>query len=231
MSDLNQKQILIVGATGAFGAEFARQLTGAGASILGTASSAESSARLAPNLAGRFLLDLNSEESIAALATYLLETNTKIDGVILASGLVAFGNIVETPAWVSSKLHQVNAVGQISLISKILPALQESAASENEPFVVSLSGVIAEMPMAGLSSYSASKTALKGFADAASKELRKAGIRWVDARPGHTESGLATRAIFGQAPNFGAGKSVPEVISRIVAAIKEDEKDLPSSAF
>lgn len=231
MSDLNQKQILIVGATGAFGAEFASQLTGAGASILGTASSAESSARLAPNLAGRFLLDLNSEESIAALATYLLETHTKIDGVILASGLVAFGNIAETPAWVSSKLHQVNAVGQISLISKILPALQESAASENEPFVVSLSGVIAEMPMAGLSSYSASKTALKGFADAASKELRKAGIRWVDARPGHTESGLATRAIFGQAPNFGTGKSVPEVISRIVAAIKEDEKDLPSSAF
>jgi cyclic-di-GMP-binding biofilm dispersal mediator protein len=231
MSDLNQKQILIVGATGDFGKEFARQLTSAGAAILGTASSAESSARLAPNLAGRFLLDLNSEESIAALATYLLETQTKIDGVILASGLVAFGTISDTPAWVSSKLHQVNAVGQISLISKILPALQESGASGNEPFVVSISGVIAEMPMAGLSSYSSSKTAIKGFAEAASKELRKSGIRWVDARPGHTESGLATRAIFGQAPNFGAGKTVPEVVTRIVTAIKEDEKDLPSTAF
>jgi cyclic-di-GMP-binding biofilm dispersal mediator protein len=53
----------------------------------------------------------------------------------------------------------------------------------------------------------------------------------VDARPGHTESGLATRAIFGQAPNFGAGKTVPEVVTRIVTAIKEDEKDLPSTAF
>jgi cyclic-di-GMP-binding biofilm dispersal mediator protein len=85
--------------------------------------------------------------------------------------------------------------------------------------------------MAGLSAYSASKTALNGYAVAASKELRKAGVNWIDARPGHTESGLASRAIFGIAPNFGQGKSVTEVVSRMVAAIAGQERDLPSSAF
>jgi cyclic-di-GMP-binding biofilm dispersal mediator protein len=97
--------------------------------------------------------------------------------------------------------------------------------------VVSISGVIAESPMAGLAAYSSSKTAMHGFAVAAAKELKKLGIRWLDARPGHTESGLASRAIFGQAPNFGLGMDVSHVVSRIVRGITDEEKDLPSTSF
>jgi cyclic-di-GMP-binding biofilm dispersal mediator protein len=85
--------------------------------------------------------------------------------------------------------------------------------------------------MQGLASYSASKTALHGFATAAAKEFRKLGIAWVDARPGHTESGLAGRAIFGTAPNFGVGKNVPDVIARMLYGLTVGEKDLPSTVF
>jgi cyclic-di-GMP-binding biofilm dispersal mediator protein len=85
--------------------------------------------------------------------------------------------------------------------------------------------------MPGLAAYSASKTALQGFAQAAAKELRKSRIRWMDARPGHTDSGLAGRAIFGTAPNFGEGMTVEHVTSRIIQGILGDERDLPSSAF
>ena len=85
--------------------------------------------------------------------------------------------------------------------------------------------------MAGLAAYSASKTALLGFAQAAAKELRKAGISWIDARPGHTESGLAARAIYGTAPNFGVGKEVSTVVERMVSGILNAEKDLPSTSF
>jgi cyclic-di-GMP-binding biofilm dispersal mediator protein len=165
------------------------------------------------------------------LANYLITEPGSIDGIVLASGLVAFGTVGETPATVVENLMKVNATGQIALVQQLLPKLLESAAAGNEPFIVSISGVIAESPMAGLSAYSASKTAINGFATAAVRELKKIGVRWLDARPGHTESGLASRAVFGTAPNFGAGKSVPEVVSRIVRAIQEDEKDLPSSEF
>jgi cyclic-di-GMP-binding biofilm dispersal mediator protein len=144
---------------------------------------------------------------------------------------VAFGSAAETPAAITERLMRVNFLGQVAVASALLPALERSAAAGNAPFVVSISGVIAETPMAGLSSYSASKTALHGYATAATRELRRAGIRWVDARPGHTESGLASRAIFGAAPAFGAGLQTEVVVSRIVKAILEDEKDLPSTAF
>ncbi|CAB4601337.1 unannotated protein [freshwater metagenome] len=126
---------------------------------------------------------------------------------------------------------QVNASGQIQITTALLPKLVESANSEREPFVLSISGVISEMPMAGLASYSASKTALLGFAQAAAKELRKAGVSWIDARPGHTESGLASRAIFGTAPNFGQGKSVQDVVARMISGVTNQERDLPSTSF
>jgi short-subunit dehydrogenase len=217
------KKILVVGANGVFGAEFCNQLMARGASVLGTARSAESSVRLRADLEQRLLLDLGSSESIQQLAGYL----GSLDGIVIASGLVAFGTLETTPHSIVDSLMQVNTLGPIELISALLPKLR----SGNEPFVVTISGVISEQPMSGLSAYSASKTALAGFATAAAKELRKDGIVVLDARPGHSESGLASRAIFGTAPNFGVGKEVPEVVGRILDGLASGERDLPSSAF
>ncbi len=231
MSVLSGSTILVVGANGAFGREFCEQLRAAGAKVYGTATNAETSSRLSPDLDQRLLLNLENQESINTLANYLQNIPENLDGIILASGLVAFGAISETPSEVQARLTQVNALGQISLASQLVEKLKASKEAGGEPFVVSISGVIAEMPMAGLAAYSSSKSALHGFAAAAAKELRRLGIRWLDARPGHTESGLATRAIFGQAPNFGAGLEVANVVSRILKGVTDDEKDLPSTSF
>ncbi|MEN9737335.1 MAG: hypothetical protein RJA26_568 [Actinomycetota bacterium] len=225
------KHFLLVGASGAFGSEFASRLGAAGARVSGTASSPESSVRLAADLNQRLILDLANPASIKAVTDYLLASAEPISGIIFASGLVAFGSMAETPPEVSNLLMQVNAVGQMNLVAGLMPLLIQSAEVGNQPFVLSISGVISEMPMAGLAAYSASKTALHGYSVAAAKELKKSGIRWIDARPPHTESGLATRAVFGTAPNFGAGKSVAQVVDRMLTAITNDEIDLPSSAF
>lgn len=231
MTDLNGKTILVVGASGAFGNEFCRQLQELGAKVLGTASSAESAARLPADLEQRLLLDLNNSASIQTLTNYLNASETNLAGIVLAAGLVAFGPVQDTPQDVTARLMQVNALGQVQLVSALLPKLILSAAQNSEPFVVSISGIISEMPMPGIAAYSASKTALHGYAKAAAKELKKSGVRWLDARPGHTESGLATRAIFGTAPNFGAGASVTAVVQRIVQGITAGETDLPSESF
>lgn len=231
MSQLAGKTILVVGANGAFGSAISEKLMNSGAAVIGTARTADSSVRLSASLAARLLLDLEQPSSIQVLADYLLAQPAHLDGIVLASGLVGFGQMAETPATLGTRLMQVNALGQIDLVQRLLPKVHESVMAEREPFIVSISGVIAEAPMPGLSAYSASKTAMYGFAQAAAKELRKSRIRWMDARPGHTESGLAGRAIFGTAPNFGPGMSVDHVVERIVKGIIDDERDLPSTAF
>ena len=229
MADLRNHTILVVGASGALGNEFARQLTAQGASVIGTSSSAESASRITAEVASKFVVNLEDQHSISAFVNQLTDAGVTLDGVILASGLVAFGPISETPAEVTRRLMTVNFLGQAQLV-KDLQVLLEASSSE-QPFVVSISGVIAETPMAGLAAYSASKTALLGYAQAAARELRRARIRWIDARPGHTETGLAGRAIFGVAPAFGKGHTAEQVVSRIIEAIVNDEKDLPSTSF
>jgi cyclic-di-GMP-binding biofilm dispersal mediator protein len=165
------------------------------------------------------------------LIDYLIDSDVKIDGIVNATGVVAFGNFAELDAATLNKLFAVNVTGPMQLIQGLVGLLKASAASGNDPFIVNISGVVAESPMAGLAAYSASKSALYAFDQAISRELRRDGIRVIDARPGHTETGLATRAIAGQAPAFPAGLTPESVAQRIVTAIVQDEKDLPSSAF
>ena len=216
MATLDNKTILVIGATGGLGRHFVQQLGESGAVVISASSSD---------------VNLENAESIERFAKHVSANHGSVDGVVLASGLVAFGPIAETPAEVRERLMRVNFLGQADLVSALLPTLTSSAEAGNAPFVLSISGVIAESPMAGLAAYSASKTALLGYAQAAARELRRASIRWIDARPGHTETGLATRAIFGQAPAFGAGLEPAAVVARMIEAIKNDEKDLPSGSF
>jgi cyclic-di-GMP-binding biofilm dispersal mediator protein len=231
MGNLQGKTIVVIGANGAFGSELCVQLKASGAKVIGTARNPESSVRLAADLEQRLILDLTGSSSIENFATYLNSSAPQIDGLIFAAGLVAFGSITDTPAQVVQTMMQVNAQGQIDLASRLVPKLELSAAAGHSPFILSISGVISESPMAKLAAYSASKTAIHGYSVAAGRELQKLGIRWLDARPGHTESGLASRAIFGVAPNFGLGASVQAVVARMILGVTQAEADLPSSSF
>lgn len=154
-----------------------------------------------------------------------------LDAVVIASGVVAFGPASELEPETVADLFAVNAASPIELITAALPALSRSAEEGREPAVVTISGIVAEAPTAGLAAYSASKAALAAFMVAAGRENRRAGIRLLDARPGHTETGLVTRAIAGTAPAFPAGHDADHVAGVIVDAIASGARDLPSSAF
>jgi len=228
MTELAGKTILVVGATGALGSRLAARLSDAGATLVLTGTDR---ARLdaLPVPGRRFVVDLAAgAEDAPALAA---EASGGLDGVVIAAGVVAFGPAAELDAATLSRLFAVNAIGPVALIAAALPLLAESAAEGREPFVLTISGVVAESPSAGLAAYSASKAALAAFVAATSREVRRSGIRLIDARPGHTETGLATRAIAGETPAFPAGLDPDVVADRMLAAIVAGEKDLPSTAF
>ena len=144
---------------------------------------------------------------------------------------MAFGPASEVSDETIRQLFETNTLGPMRLIREAAPHLAASATAGRKPFIVTLSGIVAESPTAGLAAYSASKAALAAFMQASSREFRRSGIRVLDSRQGHTETGLATRAIAGTAPAFPAGLDPAAVAGRIVRGILDDEKDLPSSAF
>lgn len=228
--ELAGKRILVVGASGVLGAELVRQLRAHGAEVLGTASSNDSAAKIPAGAEVRLLLDLTQPESITTLTDYL-NAASEVDGIINAAGVVAFGPASELEAATLAKLMQINAQGPIQLLTQLHQTLKLSAEAGKEPFIVNITGVVAETPLPNLAAYSGSKTAIHGFLTGLTREWRRDGIRVLSACPGHTETGLAARAIQGTAPSFPQGFSAEHVVKRIIDAVVNDEKELPSTAF
>jgi short-subunit dehydrogenase len=231
MKDLLGKNILVIGASGVLGSAIAQKLLDRGAQVMATTSSNDRAAAIPSGASPRLLLDLVNPTSVEVLVTYLIQSDAQIDGIINAAGVVAFGGAADLSAEVIARLTAVNLTGPMTLISGLIPALRKSAARGSSPFVVNISGIVAESPMANMSAYSATKAGLWAFDQALSRELKRDGIKVLDARPGHTETGLATRAIAGTAPNFPVGMTPDFVASRIVLAALGEETDLPSGAF
>lgn len=226
MSELEGTVVLVVGASGVLGAEIARLLEAKGSTVV-------RAGRNPDHLTGSdaVLADLTDETAAATLVAAAVRAHDRLDGIVIAAGVVAFGPASEVTDETLRGLFEVNALGPIRLIREVAPHLVASATAGRKPFIVTFSGIVSETPTAGLAAYSASKAALAAFMQASSRELRRSGIRVVDARPGHTETGLATRAIAGTAPAFPTGLVPSAVAERIVRAIVDDEKDLPSGAF
>jgi short-subunit dehydrogenase len=220
MADLSGSVVLVVGATGGLGSLLSQQLEAAGATVL---RSGRTSATLAA--------DLRDDSAAATLIEAAAAVHGRLDGLVIAAGVVAFGPASEVSDATLRELFDVNTLAPVRLVRAATPHLAAAAQSGGAPFVVTLSGVVAESPTAGLAAYSASKAALAAFTQAASRELRRASIRIIDARPGHTETALSTHPLEGTAPAFPAGLAPEAVAARIVRAIVDGEKDLPSGAF
>ncbi len=230
--ELQGKRVLVVGANGVLGDTIAQQLLQGGAQVLGTARSAESAGALAANLSERLLLDLADVQSVRTMVDYLVASGLPLDGVVIASGRVGFGTAEHTDPGQAATLLQINHAGPAHLIASLLPALRVSAAAGREPFVAGITGVVSERAFPGMAAYVASKTAHAAWLAALRLELRRERIRVIDAHPGHTETGLATRPLFGAAPAFPVGHAPEHVASVIVAAIGDGATtDVPSSAF
>lgn len=217
MTTLQGAVVLVVGASGGLGSRVAALLESNGA-IVARSSKSDGHDLRVPSVIQAMLDDTNAQYG-------------RLDGLVVASGVVAFGAASELEAATVDELFAVNTTGPIHLITKSQPYLAVSAREGREPFVVTLSGVVAEAPVAGLAAYSASKAGLAAFVVAAAREYRRAGIRILDARPGHTGTALSEHPIAGTAPRFGAALDPDLVAARIVTAIADGEKDLPSTAF
>ena len=222
---LDGASIVVVGASGGIGRQIAAQLAERGArlTLVGRDLSALKSLAIDATLLSADLRDAAAGRAIVDAA---LAANDRLDGVVNAAGIVAFGSLADTDDAVIEELFLTNVLGPLWLIRAALPALTESRG-----FIANVSAVVAEQPLAGMAAYAASKAALTAADRALTRELRAAGIAVTDARPPHTETGLADRPIAGTAPRLRQGLQPDVVARRIVAAICAGEREVPAEAF
>ena len=231
MTSLDGARVLVTGASGGLGAPLSRLLAAQGARLTLVARDPARLDALGIPAAVGFAVDLTRPDGAQACVDAAVAQHGGLDGVVHLAGVVAFGPAVETDDATLDALVATNLLAPIRLVRAAYPHLHVSAVEGGSPFVLNVSAVVAEQPMAGMAAYTAVKAGLAAFDAAAGRELRRSRIRLVDARPPHTETGLADRPFSGQAPVLPKGKSPDDVAARLLRAILDDERDLPSSAF
>lgn len=229
--DLTGRSVLVTGAAGGLGHLIARGLADAGARLTLVGRDVDRLDALGIDGAVTASVDLTTPDGPARAVGAAVEGHGGLAGVVHAAGVVAFGPLAEVDDDTVDGLFLVNALAPLRLLRAAHGHLTEAAAETGDAFVVTVSGVVAERPTAHMAAYSASKAASWALAAAAAGELRRAGVRVIDARPPHTETGLATRPVAGQAPSLPQGLDPADVAARIVRAVTTGERDLPTSAF
>ena len=229
--DLSGRSLLVTGAAGGLGSLISRGLAGAGARL--TLLGRDEDRLRALDVEGAVVtsVDLTTPDGPVRAVRAAVGAHGGLAGVVHAAGVVAFGPLAEVDDDVVDELFLLNALAPLRLLRAASASLTEAAADSGDAFFLTISGVVAEKPTAHMAAYSASKAASWALASAAAGELRRARVRVLDARPPHTETGLATRPVAGTAPRLPQGLQPEQVAARIVTAIAAGERDLPTSAF
>ncbi len=222
--DFAQKVALIAGGTGGLGSALATELRSRGCIVVTVSRTqlTQSTQLTDPN---HIAADLRSPDSATAVIDQVIAKHGALNIVINAMGVVAFGEISATSIDTVEEVFLTNTFGHIFLMQAALRKISQGSV------LVGISGIIAEQNLPGMSVYGASKAAVRSFDEALAREARKVGVRIIDARPPHTETGLASRAVAGTAPKFPRGLEPVAVAQRIITAIANGETDLPSTSF
>lgn len=225
MSDLSGKAFLVVGATGALGSRIARLLAGRGADLTISGRSADALAALGIDGAHVHSADLREPDAPRSLVEAAVTQHGRLDGVVIAAGVVAFGPVTDIDDDTVDDLVLVDFLAPLRLVRAALPAMEAGGV------IAGISAVVAEQPLPNMAVYSAVKAAAAALFTAVRTEARRRKIRIVDVRPPHTETGLADRAIAGDPPKLPTGLDPDAVAARIVEAVLGKETDVPSAAF
>ncbi|MCT2591616.1 SDR family oxidoreductase [Streptomyces sp. N2-109] len=175
---------LVTGASSGIGAAVATALVQRGYRVLGT--SRDPAAVSAPIPGVEYLaLDLTDDASIKACA----EAAGAVDVLVNNAGESQSGPLEELPMEALRRLFELNVFGAVRLTQLLLPGMRDRGYGR----VIMVGSMLASFPLAYRSSYVASKAAIKGFANAARREVSPYGVGVSTVEPGSISTGISER--------------------------------------
>lgn len=216
--------VLVLGASGSLGGAVAVALHGRGARLVLAGRRLDAIGRL--GLPGRPIPvgDLVEEGAVEKAIEHGSRPDG-IDGVVCCVGAISFGSLRETPLPTLERIVALDLLVPLRVAGAALRVLRPGG------FVVNVSGVVAEVPTAGLVAYSAAKAGATAGFRALAREVAVEGFEVIDVRPPCLASALGARALHGIPPSLPPALGVEAAAERIVRAIEARETELPAAAF
>ncbi|GAB2777334.1 hypothetical protein GCM10027020_33390 [Nocardioides salsibiostraticola] len=218
--ELSGARMLVVGGTGVLGEGIARALLEKGASVVVTGRDAERLTDLAQDC-GTSPIELNmlDVDGCADAVAQAKEALGGLTGVVVATGVAAFGAAVEADSVVAEELFAVNTLGPMAVVRAAASHLDEGGG------VAVLSAILADMPTAGMAEYSASKAALTSWLTVVRRENRRK-FTVLDVRPPHLDTGLSDHPLAGSAPKLPEPLAGSAVVAKVIEGLESGAAEL-----
>jgi short-subunit dehydrogenase len=177
MEKLNNKNVLVAGATGGIGEATVKLLAQSGANmfIAGRNKSKLDSLAAGLNIPAErvFHLDLAAPGTVEEMGSRIHAIVPQIDILINAAGIGIIKPLEQLSLEEFRLSLQVNLEGSFLLVKAFLPAMKATG----KGLIINIPGVLGKVPMAGAAAYSASKYGLVGMMQSIREELKRTEIR------------------------------------------------------
>ena len=222
---MEEKRILITGASRGLGFEMALRLSELGYRVIGTATSEKGVAKIADSLPSSIALQMkiDEDESVASAYSQIQESGELPCILINNAGITADNLIMRMSQEEWSSVINTNVNGLYRVTKPLVRGMMKARWGR----VVNISSVVARMGSPGQANYVASKAAIEGFTRSLALELASRNITVNAIAPGFIETDMTSeltqdqsQAILDRVPLGRMGK--PEEVSAAVEFLISD---------
>ena len=225
---LQDRRILLTGASGGIGRALALALASRGAWLCLSGRDRDALARLKGEVeahGGRaeiFAADLGADDGPERLAAHVLTAYPRLDVLINCAGTSHFGEFADTPAPVLSRLWQTNVLAPMRLVQALLPTMR----AQGRGLIVNVGSIFGSIAFPCFTAYSSTKFALRGFSEALRRELNGSGIGVLYVAPRYTRTAINAGAVEAMAAAVKMPQDDPAAVAaQIVLAIERERAE------
>ncbi len=234
MSELDNKTVIITGASLGVGAATARAFFRQGAKLVLIARGRDALEALADQLGAPDritveALDVTDTAGFAAVLERAEQRFGSVDVLINNAGYHARGPALTISAEDMGRMIDVNLKAPMQLTRLALPYLQKSSL----PAVIQVASLAGRTPVPGSASYSASKFGLRAFSLALAEEMPDSGIKFACVSPGPIDTGFIMDDIDSVSDLTFSQPIVTaeQVADEIVRLVTDSRRDAPMPRF
>ncbi|GKW10634.1 SDR family oxidoreductase [Pectobacterium sp. IFB5596] len=197
MTAKNNAWVLITGASGGFGEEFARQYAAQGKSLILVARRLNKLELLAAELRTHFNIDVRVEQAdlsvitaISDLHSRLREQNIVVDILINNAGHGLQDSFLDQP--LDDALNMINL--DITSLTAMTRFFAEDMRVRRKGYILMVASLLSYQGVKNFAVYSAAKAYVLRFSDALHRELKNDGVTVTALCPGMSDTGFAATA-------------------------------------